>query len=186
MRRHPLLALAGILLLLSPVIPAQAAEFEIEGVKTYLEEDAYRLDAEIDLALSDQALEALDNGVPLTIELHVRVRREGAWVWEESLYDYQERYRIRFKPLSERYSIHRLSGGEVKSFVTRDAALGDLGSIHGLRLLGQAQLDPDEDYRVHMRVSLDIDELPLPLRPIAYLRPAWKLESRWIRWPLRP
>lgn len=184
-RSRPLLLVAGACLLLGASLVLQAAEFAIEETRTYLEDGTYRLDADIDFALSDEALEALDNGVPLTIELHLRVRRDGAWVWEASLQDFRARYRIRYKPLSERYSIDRLSGGEVDSFVSRDSALRALGTIRGLRLVEAGRLAPDEDYAVHLRVALDIDELPLPLRPIAYLRPAWKLESKWTRWPLR-
>jgi len=182
---HRLLLCASAWLLLGASLVLQAAEFDIEEARTYLEGGTYRLDADIDLALSEQALEALDNGVPLTIEVRLRIRRDGAWVWEESLQADQWRYRIRYKPLSERYSIDRVSGGEIDSFVSRESALRALGTMRGLRLVDADRLATDEDYAVHLRVALDIDELPLPLRPIAYLRPAWKLESKWTQWPLR-
>ncbi|MGD9299645.1 MAG: DUF4390 domain-containing protein, partial [Thiohalocapsa sp.] len=41
-------------------------------------------------------------------------------------------------------------------------------------------------YEVQIRVSLDIEELPLPLRPMAYLYPSWKQSSKWTKWPLEP
>jgi hypothetical protein len=70
--------------------------------------------------------------------------------------------------------------------VTRDAALAALGEIQGLQLLDRARLDPEQAYEVQIRASLDIEELPLPLRPMAYLYPSWKHASKWTKWPLTP
>ena len=44
--------------------------------------------------------------------------------------------------------------------------------------------DLDEEYLVRVDVKLDIEALPLPLRPVAYLKPSWDLTSGWSRWPL--
>ncbi len=183
---NPWPALACALLLLGASLAILADDFRVQDVEIRLQDGAYWMDANIDFTFSETALEALDNGVPLTIELHVRLRREGSWVWEGSLFDYQTRYTIRYKPLSERYSISQSEDSDGQSFVTRDAAIAALGTIRDLRLVAQDRLEPEETYRVHLRVALDIDELPLPLRPIAYLRPSWKLHSKWSKWPLDP
>ena len=45
-------------------------------------------------------------------------------------------------------------------------------------------LDDDELYIVRMRVYLDFDELPLPLRIRAYSTSAWRPDSGWKVWPL--
>jgi hypothetical protein len=39
-------------------------------------------------------------------------------------------------------------------------------------------------FEIQVKASLDIDELPLPLKPEAYLFPSWKLSSGWTKWPL--
>jgi hypothetical protein len=70
--------------------------------------------------------------------------------------------------------------------VTREAAVTALGEIKGLQLLDQSRLEPDVPYEVQIRASLDIEELPLPLRPMAYLYPSWKQSSEWTKWPLTP
>jgi hypothetical protein len=151
-----------------------------------LDEGAYLLDANIVYDFSEQALEALDNGVPLTLLVHVQVRRAAAWIWEDSAADIRLRYAIRYKPLSERYEVYRLPGHGGRSFVGRDAAIAALGEIRDLHLVDAGRLEPGEAYEVQIRVELDIEELPLPLRPMAYLSPAWKLGSPWTKWPLSP
>jgi hypothetical protein len=120
------------------------------------------------------------------LELHLQVRREDAWIWEENLLDRRQRYLIRYLPLTELYQVVRLPAGEKRSFVTRAAAISALGEIEGISLLPKLRLEADEKYRLGVKVSLDIEALPLPLRPVAYLRPSWNLSSGWTQWPLRP
>ncbi len=161
-------------------------DFAIRKAQTRLEDGQYSLNASIDFGFSDTALEALDHGVPLTIIFHIQVRRASAWLWEDSLLDQQLRYGIRFKPLSRRYEVYRLPGTTGRDFVTRDAAIRALGELNDLQLVSQDALAPDEDYEVQIKAILDIEELPLPLRPMAYLRPSWQLSSGWSKWPLTP
>ncbi|UHD15409.1 DUF4390 domain-containing protein [Thiocapsa bogorovii] len=178
--------LAPVLLLVSVAAGAAKDGLRVEQVETRLVDDTYFMNAMLDYRFSPEALEALENGVPLTILVQIQVRRVGAWLWEDSRVDMQLRYAIRYKPLSERYEVYRLPGNEGRSFVSRDAAIRALGEITDLSLIGASSLDADTDYEVHIRTSLDIEELPLPLRPMAYLKPSWKLSSGWSKWPLTP
>jgi len=174
------LAVSALLLVWS----AFAADLQVSQVQTRLVDGTYTLDARIDYGFSPEVLEALANGVPLTILMQFQVRPADAWIWDNSVTDLQLRYAIRHKPLSETYEVYRLPGSTGRTFVTREAAIAALGEIKGLQLVDQNRLEPGVDYEVQLKVSLDIEELPLPLRPTAYLSRAWKLASRWTKWPL--
>lgn len=184
--RASLAWLAALLLALVATTALAGANFEILSANTRLRNDSFMLNARIRYAFSDRALEALRNGVPLTMVVHVRVRPASAWVWTESLVDESFRYRIRYKPLSESYLVTQLPGGAGRSYVSREAAISALGEIRDLHLIHTERLTPGVDYEVMIRVSLDVEQLPLPLRPMAYLHPEWKLTSDWTRWPLKP
>jgi hypothetical protein len=192
MNRRPrlgpwILALWSLGLVLGLAGPLQAADaFLIKDARTRVDEGVVTLDAEIEFRFSPEALEALGNGVPLTIVLHFQVRDADAWIWEDSVADLRLRYAVRYKPLSERYEVYRLPGDRGRSFVSREAAIAALGEVRGLQIVSRDRLDPKAKYVLHMKAELDIEELPLPLRPIAYLRPAWKLGSSWTKWPLTP
>jgi hypothetical protein len=82
--------------------------------------------------------------------------------------------------------VSRLPGESGRSYVTREAAIAALGEIKQLQLLNRDRLDPDNPTRCRSSASLDIEELPLPLRPMAYLYPSWKQSSKWTKWPLNP
>jgi len=174
------------LVLASWVTLAVAAEFTIKKVAARLQDDVYLVDATIDYQFSAAVLEALENGVPLTVEAHLQVRREGAWIWEPDVVDSRLRSQIRFSPLLGTYQVTNLDTAARRSFASRDTAIAALGAVKDLVLVGTAALEQDETYRVDMRVTLDIESLPLPLRPKAYLSPDWNLSSEWSRWRLRP
>ncbi len=163
-----------------------AAGILVTRAETRLQDQEYMLNLHMEYNFSPTALEALDNGVPLTIDTHIKIRREGAWIWEENLLDLHQLLLIRYQPLSRLYQVVSLPDGHKQSFVTRAAAVGALGEINGLPLLRQDRLEQDEVYLMHIRVSLDIEALPLPLRPVAYLKPSWDLSSGWTKWPLEP
>jgi len=174
------LALAGWTVL------ALAAEFTISQASARLQDGTYVVDATIGYEFSAAALEALENGVPLTVEIHLQVRREGAWVWEPDVVDSRLRSQIRFSPLQGTYQVTNIDSGAQRSFASRDRAIAALGEVKDVTLVRADALAADQTYRVEMRVALDIESLPLPLRPRAYLSPDWNLSSEWSRWRLRP
>lgn len=188
--RNPLGVIYRAGLLGALLLGGQAAfadeDFRVIHAETRERDGSYFLFAEIDYRFSEQAREALENGVPLTVEVHIQVREAGSWLWQDSLADQRLRYRIRYKPLSERYLVSRLPGEDGRTFVTEQAAIAALGALDGVYLVSAKRLDPALNYEVHLRASLDIEELPLPLRPMAYLRSSWKHSTGWTRWPLEP
>ncbi len=175
-----------LLALLACAAAAEDVGISLSGVNRILRDVHYLIDAQIDYRFSAAALEALDNGVPLTLDLHYRLRRRDAWIWEASLVDRHQRYQIRYLPLTRVYQVAVQPSGRKQSFVTRAAAISALGETGRLPLVPQAVLDPAENYVLRLKVSLDIEALPLPLRPVAYLKPSWKLSSGWTEWPFVP
>ncbi|MEW8027162.1 MAG: DUF4390 domain-containing protein, partial [Candidatus Thiodiazotropha sp.] len=68
----------------------------------------------------------------------------------------------------------------------QDAALYALGEIANLPMVSPVKLAPGEAYQLRLRADLDIESLPLPLQPLAYLGRGWKLTTGWSQWPLQP
>ena len=170
-----------LLLTLMLLLPgwSRAADFKITSQTCRSVEDAFVVDANIDFDFSDKAIEALQNGVPLTLEIHLQVRRNGAWVWERDLMDSRLRYQIRYHALASVYQVIDLQSNAQQSFVTREVAISALGDIRALPVVRHNQMEKGKIYRVELRAALDIDALPLPLRPMAYLSPSWNLSSEW-------
>ena len=181
--RGGLLALLALLALLRAT-DAQAAGFDVIEASTRLDGGVYRLNAQIEYSFSEPALDALQNGVPLTIELLMEVRRRRSWVWDETVYSLVQRFRLEYHALSRQYLVHNLNSGERRNFSTRLAALRFMGRIHEFPLLDRSLLAPDRRYEGALRAQLALDTLPTPLRLFAYLSEDWQLASEWYTWPL--
>ncbi len=174
------------LLLLTGPLVGHAADFNISDLQCPLEGNYYVLHASIDYGFSEHALEALENGVPLTLEFRVRLRRQGSWFWQSSLFANQLRFQLRYHAVAALYQLVNLGSGNRQSFATREAAIAALGEIHSLPIIKGERLESGELYNLQIYIDLDIDALPLPLRPEAYISPSWKLSSRWETCKIRP
>jgi hypothetical protein len=161
-----------------------AAEFTIYDVQIAKQDNRYLMNMQIEYRLSETALEALSNGVPLTLEVQVQVEKLWGSFWEQRPAEFSLRRQIRHHALTGLYRVVDLQTEEEKSFVTQDAALDALGELNSLKLVSADDLDPTVDYHVRIRAELDIESLPLPLRPLAYLGKEWKMTSGWSQWPL--
>lgn len=142
------------------------------------------LDARFDVELGNDARDALENGVPLTMELQVRVLRPRRWWWDAQLAEFSQRQELRYHALSRRYVIHNRTTGDRRTFFRRDVALAAWTTLDTVPLVRRSQLEPGQSYTVEARVRLDLDALPHPLRTVAYVNPNWRIVSEWYTWPL--
>lgn len=177
---------SGFILLWSllGLLPAWASGFEVISASTRLEGGVYRLNAQIEYHFSKPALEALQNGVPLIVELEMAVRRRRAWVWDETVYTLSQRFRLEYHTLSRQYLVRNLNSGVRDGFATIKAALQFIGQITDFPFLDKGLLASKESYEGALRAWLDIESLPAPLRLLAYLSEDWRLTSEWYTWPL--
>ena len=164
--------------------PAWADGFEVLRAQTHLVDGVYRLNAEIEFGFSEVALEALHNGVPLTIELEIEVFRERDWLWDETVASLQQWLRLEYHALARQYVVTNLNSGDHKAFPTLQAATDFLGRVQEFPLLDRSLVERGGAYYARLRASLDIESLPAPLRPVAYLSGDWRLASEWYQWRL--
>ena len=181
-RFFPLLLVGGLLLSVGWL---QAAEFTVRDAQTRLVDGVYQLEADIRYQLSDPIHEAIANGVPITISLQVVVEQQRDYIWNKTLTHLQQHYSVQYHALSGQYIIKDLNSGRQQSFHSINSALLTLGEVRELPLLEQSLLkEPDAVYQVRLRSEIDINSLPAPLRPMAWLSHEWKLKSEWFLCPL--
>lgn len=168
------------------IMPVLADGVIVQQASSRLQNEQFVIDAEIDYEFTKVALEALENGVPLTVDIHVQVRRDSAWIWEKDIIDFHKRRQLRYLPLSSTYEVIGFKGEEKRQFVSRLAAIDALGEIRNMPVVSLEQLEAGETYRMEIRSELDIESLPVPLRPTAYISSGWSLSSDWSRWRIRP
>ncbi|MGD8913516.1 MAG: DUF4390 domain-containing protein, partial [Candidatus Thiodiazotropha sp.] len=91
------------MLLMLPL--ADVAAFTIKDVQIIQIDNIYQLNARIDYHLSEQAHEALNNGVPLTLKVQLVVEKVWRGFWEPSPFATTLSFQIRYHALTELYRI---------------------------------------------------------------------------------
>ena len=163
---------------------ARSGQFTVVDAGSELRGGIHYVNAQIHYQFSEQAIEAMDNGVAVTVSLRMEVRRERLMV-DETVAAVRARYRIQSHSLSQRFVVRNLSTDETKTFPDLDAVGDALGEVKDFPLLDDAILDDGELYRARIRATLDIESLPTPLRLLAYVNRGWRLASEWKTWPLQ-
>jgi hypothetical protein len=181
---------AALLALIVGILPGAAPadaepSFVVSSAGTVLVDKVYRLNAKIRYRFSDEALDALDSGVPLVVELAIEIERKRDYVWNETVASLRQRYQLSYEALTQRYVVTNLNSGADNYYGSRAAAITALGDVDNLPILDAGLLSPGEQYIVSLQASLDLDALPVPMRVVGYFSSNWRLASEWVSWPLQ-
>jgi hypothetical protein len=164
--------------------PDRAGYFDVRSATLTLVDRVQELDARLQLVLSAEALNALNSGITLTIELELEVIRVRRFLPDDGEATLTVRYELEYRPLSQRYIVSNTNSGDQDSFATLYSALNNLGRIQSLPVIDDAVLDPDGRYRIRLRARLSTQQYSAPLRFIFFWRSEWDLKSEWFEWPL--
>ena len=179
----------GLLILFYLVLPpllVQAAGFTIRSAETLMEDNVYLLNARVDYEFSEEAIRALQSGIPLIILADIEVEEQRNWWPDKTIAELSQGYLLIYHALTEKYIVSNLNSGAQDDYNSLSATMQALGNIERLPLLDRALAKGGKQYEVRMRVYLDIESLPAPMRPLAYVSSDWQLESEWFTWSLQP
>lgn len=178
--------IAVLLVFSGLALAAKAATslFTVHDAETELVGDIYRLNANLELKLTSQALTALDNGITLVIILDIEVYTPSRYLWDDVLATLEQRYEIQYHTLADQYLLRNINSGSQFIYFTLDSALDALGKIEQLPILDAHLLQPEKHYKVRTRSRLDLGSLPVPMQLKAYISSEWWLNSGWYSWDL--
>ena len=165
----------------------QAAAQKMEVRSAFLErqENVYQLNATLAFDLPEGARQAIIEGVPLTLELEIVLRRSRRFWFDESVATLVQNYQLEHRVLSERYLVRNLNSGEQMSFPTLDNALDAMRVVSSLPILDQSLIEPDEEYEISLRASLDVRTMPDVLRFVLFFADDWRQRSERYIWSPR-
>ncbi|AUM01323.1 DUF4390 domain-containing protein [Zoogloeaceae bacteirum Par-f-2] len=145
-----------------------------------LQDDAYVVNAEIDVELNPRLTEAVNHGVSLYFVTELRVERPR-WYWfDEVVIERRLNYRISYHAITRSY---RLSLGSFhQSFDTLDDALRIMRRVRNWEVAERAALIDGESYEASLRFRLDTAQLPKPFQVTAIGSSDWNLSTDWLKW----
>jgi hypothetical protein len=158
--------------------------FVIRTAYTELVNGVYYLDADVGLNLSDDAINALENGLPITVKLQIEIIKHRTWWLNSTTASLTQSYQISYHALTRRFIITNLNSGDQQSYATYREAVTSMGQVSDLPIIDAKLLDPGAHYNIRMRAVLDVTSMPGPLQLFASIFKGWDLSSDWYQWVL--
>lgn len=171
------------LLLVSALLAAgtapEAVAFSVRHADFQVRDGVVSMDADLDLQLTEATREALGNGVPITVVIVTEIVERRAYLWDQQVARIESRYALEFHPLTSQYILRNVDLGISQSFTRLGALVDGLSRIRNFPLLDLSRLRDHTRYVARVQVRLDVESLPAPLRPLAYLSSVWRITSDW-------
>ena len=172
----------ALVLLLAPLGTGQAQGFAINHAEIALSDKVYHLNASLEFDFSNDVLEAINNGVPLVLDLIIEFLEPRRFWFDDEIASLEQRYQLQYHALSEQYIVRNLNSGAQYSFFSLSAALQKIGSVNNLPIIDEQLLEDKntENYYARIRTTLSFENLPVPLKLDAWTSRSWWLGSDWV------
>ena len=182
-RQSTIKVFLGLLLVLLLSMSIAQADFDVVDGSSVIERNRLRTDAKLDLKLENAPAEALRAGIPLTLSIEIQLLNRKSLLWKQRVAIWRYRYVLDYHRLSGRYLVENIASGQMKTFATLIEALNSLSRVSSSERLSKT-MNPYDRLVVQLRVKLDTNELPAPLRLVTIFFPDWQQTSEWKQWDL--
>jgi hypothetical protein len=163
----------------------EAPRFEVRSAYLEPRDGVMYLEATLELGLSTTALEALHDGVPVTLTLECQLRRTRRLFPDQSLVELEQRWRLQYHALSDRWLVTHLNTGLQTSWPSQVAALEHLGRVRNVPIVDEPLLRKDGRYEASLRMTAEVGGLPDSLKMLMFWV-QWKRSTDWYTWTVRP
>lgn len=168
-----------ILALLAPA--AYAGNITVDNASLVDKNGSYVVTSKMHFLFSDSAIEALESGVGLHVEFNLNINRARRYIWDKRIFSLSKRLKIERHALTERYIVTDQLDQQRRLYESIESAVEGLNEMSDIPVASLSELREGE-YTMALRARLDIEALPAPMRPIAYISPAWRMSSEWFEW----
>jgi len=152
--------------------------FTIDNVSVSRAYQSLNVRLQQNLELSQQAREALEHGVTLTISLEMELRNDTNMIVVRRD---ARHFQLSYLPLSERYQLSE-KPGELQTFLRLRHLLA---SIDDISVQLSTEPLPPGNYELRTRIRLDESRLPAPMQLPAWFSSQWQHDSEWSVWPFK-
>ena len=176
------------LLLVCGVAPATLAEddprFEVRSAFLEPVDGVMQLSATLELGLSTAASEGLRDGVPVSLTMQVQLTRARRFLPDEGVADLEQKWRLQYHALSDRWLVTHQNTGEQTSWPTQAAALDYLAHPRAIPVIDEPLLKTGERYDVSLRMTAEVGGVPDSLKLLMFWV-EWKRATEWYTWTVR-
>ena len=177
--------LTGLLAFITLVVSfsSNAKAFKINDVQAEFTAKLLSVDARFALSLNDVVIDAIHNGIPVTLSTSIKLFRPRRFYFDKQLAEWQFNYILRYHSLTSTYLLDSPFSSEAQSYSKLESALQDIGAFQfESEIIEETLPESEKGYSLSLRIILNIDALPAPLRVVAFASPSWRLKSETYEW----
>jgi Domain of unknown function (DUF4390) len=160
--------------------------FEVRSADLELKDGVYHLNARLDLPISDAVRRGLTEGVPLSLEFDLNIKRVRQLLPNSSVAELTQHYHLQYNAVSARYILRNDNSGQQESLGTVDEAIEHLSEVHSLPALDKALIARDRRYEANVRAKIDFGTVPFTMRLLMFWVSDWHRECDWYAWTFQP
>jgi len=176
--RRKFLQMAGLAMLMAAMPAVRAEGIQAQQIDVVQRGELFHLNGRFSIQLSPTLDDALRRGVQLTFVQAVEAERERSWWLAEGLSDLERSVRLSYNALLRQYYVS-LSGVSSAHESLSDA-LQAVGDLRDWAVVNVKQMKKKAEYKIYLRMYLDISQLPKPLQVNALASSGrWQLDSGW-------
>ena len=161
---------------------ADAYGVQISHASLRQHDNGYYLHANLDYSLSPTAKNALLKGIALQWQLQVSLS-ENRLLGHHRLFQTELPFQLQFHALLNQYQV-RHPTEPTTMYLSLAAALQAMANVEVLLPLETAAIQAGKPYQLAVKARFNREQLPTPLRPLAYFDPEWFLSSNWYLCPV--
>ncbi len=177
--RRNLLRIAVATLALAAIPAARAEGIQAPQIEVVQRGELFHLNGAFSIQLSPTLDDALRRGVQLTFVQAVETERTRDWWLAEGLSDLERSVRLSYNALLRQYYV--TLNGVSSAHESLSDALYAAGDLRDWAVVNVKQMKKRAEYKIYVRMYLDISQLPKPLQVNALASSGrWQLDSGWL------
>jgi hypothetical protein len=169
-----------LLMLFATTAFAGDSSMTIRSASLVALDDAYALNADVDVKFSEKMEEAISKGFELNFLIEFQLAKPRKYWFDDEIVTVTHHVTLTYHALSRQFLVIR--GDQQKAFVRLDEATDDLSDISELKVFQKSEVEKGEQYKAAVLMRLDPRKLPKVLQGDAISSDDWKMSSQRFEW----
>ncbi len=159
---------------------AANSSMSVKSAELKAQDDAYVLNADVDIKFSSAIEDAISKGYTLNFIIEFQLATPRKYWFDDEIATVTQRVSLSYHALSRQYLLVR--GEQQKTFVRLDEAIDDLSSISDLKVFSKSQVEKGEPYKAGFLMRLDTKKLPKTLQGDGLVSEEWTMTTQRFEW----
>jgi hypothetical protein len=156
------------------------SSMNIKSAELVAQEDAYALNADVDIKFSNEIEQAIIKGFELNFLVEFQLFSPRKYWFDDEISTVTREITLSYHALSRQYLL--VQDGQQKTFVTLDEATDELSDISNLKVLKKSAVEKGGSYKAVLLMRLDYKKLPKALQVDKLGSDEWKISSQRFEW----